>query len=356
MTAHHPFGPSSADRIIACPGSIPLSAAVREAYGEPPESAAAALGTLAHDLAAQSLEGNLPDIPDELLDAIEYYTEYVADLMCNSHWYGIEKRVEIPDVCFGTADFYCWDGKTLTVVDYKNGGGVIVPAENNSQLMLYAAGVYHSEAHRLPDDAVPVRLIIVQPNASKKVKTWDTTTQACLRRAESLKNAIEIGTGEKRHASQLNPGAHCTFCPAASRCLTRLQAWRNKKPWDLLSNDDLEEYYADYMEQIKSMHRNIEFELYRQARQGKCKRLKLVETQGRARWAPGAEDELMHQYGDAAFKRVPKAISAVVKQFGEEVLHLTEKPAGDLKLVQRSDPRPEFATPEAEFEPVEETP
>lgn len=45
----------------------------------------------------------------------------------------------VPDG-FGTADCLMIGSGRIDVVDYKNGSGVVVEAENNPQMMLYAWG------------------------------------------------------------------------------------------------------------------------------------------------------------------------------------------------------------------------
>ena len=82
----------------------------------------------------------------EMDDTSETYLEYVKGVMLGctaTPVVAIEKRVDfsryVPDG-FGTADCIILSGDTLHIVDYKHGKGVVVDAEHNPQMMLYARG------------------------------------------------------------------------------------------------------------------------------------------------------------------------------------------------------------------------
>lgn len=58
----------------------------------------------------------------------------------------LETRVEFSEYVpegFGTADCIMIGGDTIVIIDYKNGAGVPVEAEENPQMMLYALGALH---------------------------------------------------------------------------------------------------------------------------------------------------------------------------------------------------------------------
>jgi hypothetical protein len=80
---------------------------------------------------------------------------------------------------FGSNDFYRYkhETKTLTVYDYKHGRGVIVEAEWNPQLMLYAVGALKNISDRLKtplfDNAVSkvelvVAISVLPPHVSTR--------------------------------------------------------------------------------------------------------------------------------------------------------------------------------------------
>lgn len=133
----------------------------------------------------------------------------------------LEVRVDYSDYApngFGTADCILIGGKRLVVIDYKNGAGVPVEAEDNPQLKLYALGAMQSFGMIYGDTLTEVRVIIVQPHAGG-VKVWDTD-RAALEQwgretvAPAAKLALE-GTAPGQ------PGAWCRFCRGKSQCTAR---------------------------------------------------------------------------------------------------------------------------------------
>lgn len=133
----------------------------------------------------------------------------------------LEVRVNYSDYApngFGTADCILIGGKRLVVIDYKNGAGVPVEAEDNPQLKLYALGAMQTFGMIYGDTLTEVRLVIVQPHAGG-VKAWDTD-RAALEQwgretvAPAAKLALE-GTAPGQ------PGAWCRFCRGKSQCTAR---------------------------------------------------------------------------------------------------------------------------------------
>lgn len=133
----------------------------------------------------------------------------------------LEVRVDYSDYApngFGTADCILIGGKRLVVIDYKNGAGVPVEAEDNPQLKLYALGAMQTFGMIYGDTLTEVRLVIVQPHAGG-VKAWDTD-RAALEQwgretvAPAAKLALE-GTAPGQ------PGAWCRFCRGKSQCTAR---------------------------------------------------------------------------------------------------------------------------------------
>lgn len=133
----------------------------------------------------------------------------------------LEVRVDYSDYApngFGTADCILIGGKRMVVIDYKNGAGVPVEAEDNPQLKLYALGAMQSFGMIYGDTLTEVRVIIVQPHAGG-VKVWDTD-RAALEQwgretvAPAAKLALE-GTAPGQ------PGEWCRFCRGKSQCTAR---------------------------------------------------------------------------------------------------------------------------------------
>lgn len=142
----------------------------------------------------------------------------------------LETRVEFSEYVpegFGTADCIMIGGDTIVVIDYKNGAGVPVEAEENPQMMLYALGALRVYAPIFGDTIKNVKLVIVQPNADG-VKSWGTTVQA-LREwgARTVRPTAEkafAGDGE------FCAGEWCRFCPAKAQCSARARQMLGLEP------------------------------------------------------------------------------------------------------------------------------
>lgn len=197
--SHARLAPSASHRWMHCPGSV------RATDGLPDDrSEAAAEGTAAHELCARCLNTGedpaayidqwidilatddkhrfvyLPDdatpeqgrffqVDEEMVAGVELYVDHVKAL----HFFEpdgqleVEQRLDMthlhPDI-FGTGDatVYLPIAQHLHVVDFKYGKGVTVEADENPQLLLYAAGAarrHHNQKIR------KLTVHIVQPRA-----------------------------------------------------------------------------------------------------------------------------------------------------------------------------------------------
>lgn len=156
---HAILSPSSADRWMACPGSVLMEQGLPDV-----ESDYAKEGTAAHEYAAIWLETGLPPIlpwkaqngfefsntdSEEEMDAIRDYVDHVKKLAAG-HYLLIEQKLPIGHITLedgaeGTGDNVVIesDGETLAIGDLKFGMGVKVYARKNKQMMLYALGALH---------------------------------------------------------------------------------------------------------------------------------------------------------------------------------------------------------------------
>lgn len=161
----------------------------------------------------KGMDGSTDDYLDFLRETAMGFTQppFVA----------LETRVDyshyVPEG-FGTADCIMIGEGRIVVIDYKNGSGVPVDAENNPQMMLYALGALNTFAPIFGDSIKEARLAIVQPNAGG-VKTWDTTVgQLNSWAAEVAAPAAKLAiAGEGNFCA----GDWCRFCPAKAQCSAR---------------------------------------------------------------------------------------------------------------------------------------
>ena len=145
-------GGSTASRVINCPGSVALVAKMPPK----PSSKYADEGTLLHDVMSDLLSSDkrvadflgrkyndivlTQDLIDEkIAPALEALNEIDPDMKMELE---VESRVGYGDLipeAFGSTDVIGRLGKRTIVLDWKFGDGVPVPAENNKQLLFYAA-------------------------------------------------------------------------------------------------------------------------------------------------------------------------------------------------------------------------
>ncbi len=120
------------------------------------------------------------------------------------------------------------DGK-LCVCDYKNGSGVPVEAERNSQMMLYALGALAVFGPVFGGTIHAIHLAIIQPHAGG-VKEWDCSRETLEQwGAETVRPTAALayaGGGE------FCPGDWCRFCRCRSQCSARAAAMLALAPAD----------------------------------------------------------------------------------------------------------------------------
>ena len=176
MSAHAQLSPSSAVRWMTCPGSV------RMCEGIPDTSSDASLeGTMMHTVASHCLTrgtdaAGYVGVTDsetglilqaEQAQAVQTYVDTVRGIVkATGGELLVEQRLSIwhmtgEEDAHGTADAVILTMDELIVIDAKFGRGVAVDAEENPQLMMYAAAAYVE--HELAYDFKRVRMMIVQP-------------------------------------------------------------------------------------------------------------------------------------------------------------------------------------------------
>lgn len=219
-------GGSTAKRVMACPGSVALSAKMPPK----PSSEHADRGTLLHDVIAEILGKDLPwkqfigtKHKDQVLTE-ELFEEKIAVALelldeVDPHKrmeYEVETRVGFGDLLpgvFGSTDLVGKIGNKAIVLDWKFGDGVVVTAEENAQLMFYAAASMRTEEAKWAFEGVDeIELIIIQPPA---IRRW-TTTKARIKQFEQ-ELVLAVHAAMKPDAA-LQHGDHCRWCAAKPTC------------------------------------------------------------------------------------------------------------------------------------------
>lgn len=221
-------GGSTAKRVIACPGSVALCAQMPAK----PSSSYADEGTLLHDVIAQVLDKGVhpntflghtyenitltQDLLDEkLIPALQALDEIDPD---KSMEIAVETKVSfgediLPRV-FGSTDLLGRIGDRAYVIDWKFGDGVAVYAEENPQLMFYAAAAMRTpEVKWVFDGATEIECVIVQP--TKGVTRWVTTPARIAAFENDLIYAVKRS---QQPEAPFAYGDHCKWCAARPIC------------------------------------------------------------------------------------------------------------------------------------------
>jgi hypothetical protein len=220
-------GGSTAKRVIACPASVKL---VQQIPSKDIPNEHADRGTLLHNVIADVLEFNeAPEkylgtkyndqvLTEELID--EKITVALAALEeidpTNVMAFKIETRVGFGDFLpgvFGSTDLLGRIGKRAIVLDWKFGDGVLVSAEENEQLLFYAAAAMRTEESKwIFEGADEIECIIVQP---PEIRRWVTTPQRVALFEQELRRAVHESHSE---AALMAAGDHCRWCAAKPIC------------------------------------------------------------------------------------------------------------------------------------------
>ena len=231
MADHAVLSASGSHRWLNCTPSARL-----ELEFENTGSEAAREGTAAHALCEHKLKRALhmrsrrpvSDYDsDEMEECTDAYAEFVmeqyeaAKQVCDDPVVLIEQRLDfscyVPDG-FGTGDCLIISDDRLHIIDFKYGMGVLVEAEDNPQMKLYALGAL--AVYDALYDIREVSMTIFQPRR-ENVSTWTVSVEDLKAWAENeLKPRAKMAyDGEGEYL----PGEWCTFCRAAVRCRARAE-------------------------------------------------------------------------------------------------------------------------------------
>ena len=226
MSHSNIVGGSTAKRVINCPASVKLV----QQMPPQPESEHAARGTLLHNVIAELLEfDKKPEqcigatyksqtltqelIDEKIIPALEALDEIDPDKTME---YMVETRVGFGDFLpnvFGSTDLLGRKGKRAVVLDWKFGDGVLVDAEDNPQLLFYAAAAMRTPACQWVFEGVEeIECIIVQPPA---IRRWVTTPARIKEFEQELLYAVRLSSWPE---PPMQEGDHCRWCAAKPIC------------------------------------------------------------------------------------------------------------------------------------------
>lgn len=368
MSKHAILSASGAHRWMNCTPSARLEQEFDDNSGE-----AAAEGTAAHALSEHKLRKALkmrskkpvsPYDSDEMDNYTDGYVEFVLEVIeqakqiCSDPLILIEQRLDfskyVPEG-FGTGDCLIIADGTLHIIDFKYGQGVLVSAEDNPQMKLYALG-----ALDLFDgiyDIEMVSMTIYQPRR-ENVSTSTVSKENLYQWAEEvLKPKAELAfNGDGNYC----PGEWCQFCRAAVKCRARAEAKMKLATFEfalppLLSDEEIADILSSIGDLTNWANEIIAYATDAAVNHGKkWQGFKVVE--GRSNRKYKDEEAVAEAAKNAGYRDIYKqsliTITEMEKLMGKskfnEILgELVMKPPGKPTLVPVSDKRPEMNTSSA---------
>lgn len=365
-SAHSPLGASGAERWMECPGSVNMSRGIVDE-----ESDFAAEGTRGHLLGStailagkdaweyvgQEMEGGV--VTKEMADAVQVYIDHVRP-QYNPKLSHVERGFHCPTIheyFYGTADYarIFPRERSATVTDYKHGAGIVVEAEENPQLMYYAAGFL--ETLGLWQDIDRVRLEIAQPRAfhpAGPVRSWEIGVNDL---ATWLEDTLVPAMNVAMVSTETKTGEHCRFCPARGyacpaimqdmneleEMLMRLNAEGGA---DELTNEEIGRF-LELCDTAKVVGKAVESTGFARLQAGHpIPGRKLANAKSFREWKEGADVALKQTFGDQAFD-LPK-LKSPAKVEGlpggkDFATRWAFKPDAGLTMVKAGDTRPEVS-------------
>ena len=375
MTKHAILSASGAHRWMNCTPSARLELEFEDSSGE-----AAKEGTAAHELGEHKLREALKiptKKPTSIYDSKEmerYTDEYVQFILeelaavkqiTKDPLLLIEQRLDFSNYVpegFGTGDCVIVADDVAHVIDFKYGQGVLVEAENNPQMMLYALG-----ALNLFDaiyDINVVKMTIYQPRR-ENISSFEISKNSLIDWAEStLQPKAELafkGDGE------FKPGEWCRFCRASVECRARAEEnlkvakFEFKKP-PLLTDVEIAEILLHVNDLTKWANEIFAYATNAAVQQGKqWTGFKVVEGRSNRKYTD--EEAVAEAAKKAGYEDIYKQSLLTItnmeklmgkKKFNEVLGDFIIKPSGKPTLVPVSDKRPEINISTAKNEFMEE--
>ena len=366
MGNHALLSASSSHRWLNCPPSARLC----EGYDDKGSNFAAE-GSDAHSLCeyklrkALGMEAKDPTedltwYDAEMEESTSGYAAFVMELVaeakktCSDPVVLIEQRLDYSKYVqsgFGTGDCVLISDGTLHIVDFKYGRGVLVEAEGNPQMKLYALGAL--EIFDCLYDIDTVSMTIYQPRRAN-VSTFTLTRQELLDWAET----VLVPTAELAYAGdgEYHCGEWCQFCKAKADCRERARAnmelarYEFRQP-PLLTDEEVEEILGK-LDSLMDWASDIKDYALQAAISGKhWSGYKLVEGRANRRYTD--ENAVVAAVKAAGYDPYdePKLLGVTAmttllgrKQFNDILGGLITKPQGKPTLVPESDKRPAMTT------------
>lgn len=357
--AHAILSASASSRWLHCTPSARLERKFPDASSPYAEE-----GTLAHAYAERFLNLFLKTgktavvINDntEMQEAVQAYVNICVEKINEARTASsdaqikVEQRLDfsrwVPEG-FGTGDMVMVSDKYFEIVDLKYGKGVPVSAVSNSQMRLYALGMYEAFGYLYGADEV--RMTIVQPRLDS-VSTETITVKDLLAWGEEVKKKAKIAFAGK---GDFCAGNHCRFCKARNTCRAHAE-YELKNVKEALQTAELEDFeISDILlraKNIKTWLDGLEAYALGKALDGyDWPGMKLVEGRSNRKITDDviAANNLLNAGFSAEEIYKPQTLRSITdleklcgkKMFGELMSEVIEKPPGKPTLVSADDKR-----------------
>lgn len=350
---------SSSSRWINCPPSVRLNHKYKEET-----SIYAIEGSCAHSLGENKINKrlgrkadlNISDLDFYNEEMEEYTTDYANFVMeeiskVNDPIVLVEQKLDLSSFAkesFGTADCIIVSEKTVHVIDMKYEMGVLVDANNNTQLMLYGLGALNLFEGIY--DIETVKLIIFQPRR-ENISSFEISVDDLYKWDKEvvmpMENLAYNGEGEFKVENW------CKFCKAKNTCRKRAEYCLEIVKDEFKNPDELEDYEIEKIlkrvDEVESFISDIKSYALELALKGKkWEGFKLVEGRSSRRYIneKSVINKVKEMGLDPSEKKILR-ITAMTKlvgktKFEKELGDLLIKPKGKPTLVKDSDKRKEL--------------
>lgn len=384
---HSLLSPSASHRWMSCPASVMMSKDIPSK-----SSKYAKEGTAVHKVIELSIKNNMSPlsfrrktVEDIMITDtmarnawrfVEYFdTHHIPehDIAESELWIDL-KFLGIEGLDGGTADGVLVTKDSITVMDYKNGSGVKVESNMNTQLLCYAVGLVHMFPGRKE-----VTLVIIQPNVCEEPIEWTISTAEVMFWAKYVlipkaKACFDI------MAPCCPSSSACRFCPCASSCKACYDRMNLCVRSDFASEPILPAVESLTQEQkervvyhggmirnfIEAVENSVKDDLMRGV--AGYSLLKLVRKNTRRKLVEDALDDVTSPLWDVltedeVYTKRPRALSELEKaiqnvsdkQTAKKIIDsITEKPEGELIVVPYEDKRLAVKPLTSEFDQIGE--
>jgi hypothetical protein len=370
MAKHALLSASSSHIWLNCPPSTKLCEGQTDKT-----SPYAQQGTDAHSLCQYKLEKALGMNTQDPTKNLEYYDaemercadEYATFVMeqveeskqyCPDPVILIEQRLDFSKYVeegFGTGDCVIVADGLLQLLDYKHGLGILVSAEENSQMMCYALGALELFDGIYNVDTI--KMTIFQPRKNN-VSTYTLSKEDLLKWGNEVLSPIAklayAGEGE------FKAGGHCQFCKIKATCRKRAEYNLELAKYDFEMPATLDiteiEVILSKAENLVAWINDIkEYALQKALSGTKYDGFKIVEGRSTRKYTDEqAVAEAVNSAGFNPYEQKLLGVTAMTsalgkKKFDEILGSLVYKAPGKPTLVPESDKRPVMNTAQNDF-------